>query len=301
MQDLNDLYYFVKVVDHGGFAATERALGIPKSRLSRRLSELERRLGVRLIQRSTHRFVVSEIGRQYYDHCRAMLVEAETAQALIDTLQAQPRGVVKVTCPVGLLHFHVAAMLADFMVRYPQVTVHLEATNRRVDLLAEGVDIALRVRPLPLEDSELILRTLSDRGQYLVASPALVERCGMPGGPEGLARYPSLGRGTPVETHAWSLTGPDGGETTIVHAPRYVTTDMAALLTAALAGVGVVQLPALMLHEPLDNGALVRLLPDWAPRRETIHIVFPSRRGQLPSVRALIDFLVERYGMIDED
>lgn len=301
MQDLNDLYYFVKVVDHGGFAATERALGIPKSRLSRRLAELERRLGVRLIQRSTHRFFVSEIGRQYYAHCRAMLVEAETAQALIDTLQAEPRGIVTVTCPVGLLHFHVAGMLADFMDRCPQVTVHLEATNRRVDLLAEGVDIALRVRPLPLQDSELILRTLSDRGQYLVAGPALVEQFGMPERPGDLARYPSLSRGTPMETHAWTLTGPDGDETAVAHTPRYVTTDMAALLTAALAGVGVVQLPALMLHGHLDSGALVRLLPDWAPRRETIHIVFPSRRGQLPSVRALIDFLVERYGMIDED
>ncbi|WP_151704252.1 LysR family transcriptional regulator [Nitrincola alkalilacustris] len=301
MLNLNDLFYYAQVVEHGGFAPAGRALGIPKSKLSRRVSALEERLDVRLIHRTTRQFTVTEVGRTYYEHCRAMLIEAEAAQESIDTLRAAPRGIIKLTCPVGLLHFHVGAMLADFMAQCPHVTVHLEATNRRVDVINEGVDIAIRVRPLPLEDSDLVMRVLSDRGQCLVASPSLVERLGMPDSPEDLSQWPSLSRSTPHEAHEWILQNVDGQSVVVRHQPRYVTTDMVALMKAALTGVGIVQLPALMLTEELSKGTLIRLLPDWPPRRELIHIVFPSRRGLLPSVRALIDFLVERYTEIDED
>src|SRR5690606_7579294 len=121
-------------------------------------------------------------------------------------LQAEPAGTIKITCPVGLLHFHAGKILADFMARYPRVNISLEATNRRVDLLSEGVDIALRVRPLPLEDSELVVRILSDRGQCLIASPELVARMnGLPEQPEELGGWPGLSRATPQEAHTWTL------------------------------------------------------------------------------------------------
>ncbi|WP_409525559.1 LysR family transcriptional regulator [Nitrincola sp. MINF-07-Sa-05] len=301
MLNLNDLFYYAQVVEHGGFAPAGRALGIPKSKLSRRISALEERLDVRLIHRTTRQFTVTEVGRTYYEHCRAMLIEAEAAQESIDTLRAAPRGIIKLTCPVGLLHFHVGAMLADFMAQCPHVTVHLEATNRRVDVINEGVDIAIRVRPLPLEDSDLVMRVLSDRGQCLVASPSLVEHLGMPDCPEDLSQWPSLSRSTPHEAHEWILQHVDGQSVVVRHQPRYVTTDMVALMKAALTGVGIVQLPILMVTEELNKGTLIRLLPDWPPRREMIHLVFPSRRGLLPSVRALIDFLVVRYTEFDED
>lgn len=301
MQDLNDLYYYVQAVEHGGFAPAGRALGMPKSKLSRRIALLEERLGARLIQRSTRHFAVTEIGRTYYEHCKAMLVEAEAAQEAIDALHAEPRGVVRITCPVALLHAHVGAMLAGFMARYPQVTVHLEATNRRVDLVSEAVDVAIRVRPPPLQDSDLVMRVLAERSQCLVASPALVQRFGLPTAPAGLDGWPSLGLGTPQQTHRWVLHGPDGAQATLHHTPRFVTTDMVALRNAALAGIGVVQLPVLMVRELVAEGALLRLLPAWAPRREIIHAVFPSRRGLLPSVRTLIDYLAQRYAEMDED
>jgi len=144
MQDLNDLYYYVQVVDHGGFAPAGRALGIPKSKLSRRIALLEERLGVRLIQRSTRRFAVTEIGQTYYGHCKAMLVEAEAADDAIAVMHAEPRGIVRLACPVALLDARVAGMVAGFMVAHPRVEVHLEETNRRVDVVGEGVDIALR-------------------------------------------------------------------------------------------------------------------------------------------------------------
>ncbi|MCH8538301.1 MAG: LysR family transcriptional regulator [Alkalimonas sp.] len=302
MQDLNDLYYFVQVAEHGGFAPASRALGIAKSKLSRRLALLEERLGVRLIQRSSRHFQITEVGQQYLQHCHAMLVEADAAQQAIDSARAEPCGIIRLTCPVGLLHFHVSAMLAEFMQLYPGVTVHLEATNRRVDVLAEGVDLALRVRPLPLEDSDLVLRVLSDRGQCLVASPKLVQaQAGLPVQPTDIQSWPSMSRGRPQEPHEWCLQHADGRQLKLAYQPRYTTTDMLALKTAALAGVGVVQLPLLMLQQELADGRLIHLLPEWEPRREVIHLVFPSRRGMLPSIRALIDFLVERYASIMED
>jgi len=170
MQDLNDLFYFVQVVEHHGFAAAGRALGIPKSKLSRRVAMLEERLGVRLVQRSTRRFSVTELGQNYYRHCKAMLVEAEAAQELIDLTHAEPQGIVRVACPVALLHFQIGAMLARFMASHPRVQVQLDATNRRVDVIQEGYDLALRVRFPPLEDSDLVMKVLGDSPQCLVAS-----------------------------------------------------------------------------------------------------------------------------------
>ncbi len=300
-QDLNDLYYFVQAVDHGGFAPAGRALGMPKSKLSRRIAMLEERLGVRLIQRSTRHFAATEIGRSYYDHCKAMLVEAEAAQEVIDASRAEPRGIVRVTCPVALLHVHVGPMLADFMARHPRVVVHLEATNRPVDVVSEAIDVAIRVRPPPLQDSDLAMRILADRGQCLVASPALIQRLGFPDSPADLDTWPSLGLGVAQQTHNWTLAGPDKAQAVVYHAPRFVTTDMIALRDAALAGVGVVQLPLLMVRDHLTRGTLVRVLPEWAPLREIIHAVFPSRRGLLPSVRMLIDYLASRFGELHED
>lgn len=299
--DLNDMYYFAQVVDHGGFAPAGRALGIPKSKLSRRIALLEERLGVKLILRSTRSFAVTEVGRGYYAHCRAMLVEAEAAEESIALAHAEPRGVVRMSCPVALLSTRVGEMLADFMAEYPRVELHLEETNRKVDVVAEGVDLAIRVLPPPLEDSDLVMRILSDRGQCLVASPKLLAQCGTPGGPADLARLPSMDLGQPQDEHRWELHGPEGARAEIRHNPRYITRAMLALRAAAIAGVGVVKLPRMLLNEAFDRGDLVEVLPGWEPKREIIHIVFASRRGQLPAVRTLIDYLVNRFEMLNED
>ncbi len=301
MQDLNDLYYFAKVVDHGGFAPAGRALGEPKSKLSRRIARLEEQLGVRLLNRSTRHVSVTEIGRIYYTHCRAMLVQAETAQDAIEAMRSEPCGVVHISCPIALLDARVAGMLSEYQRRYPLVTLHLEATNRRVDVIEEGFDLAIRVRPPPLEDSDLILRSLTDRGQSLVASPVLLEEHGDPEVPGDLVDLPSLALGRSQDRHLWHLLDVEGREARIEHHPRLVTRSMAALRIAAVAGVGVVQLPTMMMTDELANGRLVRVLKEWAPPREIVHAVFPSRRGLLPAVRKLIDFLAERFDSLQED
>jgi len=296
MRDLNDLYFFVQVVDRGGFAPAGRALGVPKSRLSRRILLLEERLGVRLLQRSTRRFSVTEVGQEFYRHCLAMLVEADAAEDAVARSRSQPSGVVRLSCPTALLYFQVADMLARYMADHPLVEVHLESTNRRVDVIREGFDFAIRVRFPPFEETDLVMRRLGPSPQRLLASPSLLMDKPGPLAPADLAGLPSLDLGAPGGDHRWRLEGPDGATAEVAHAPRLVTDDMVALCFAATRGLGVVQLPTMMVAAQLADGRLVDVLPAWAPRGGVVHAVFPSRRGLLPSVRSLLDFLAREFG-----
>jgi len=292
VHDLNDLYFFVQVVDHGGFAAAGRALGQPKSKLSRRISQLEERLGVRLLQRSTRHFSVTEMGQTFYQQCVAMLVQADSAFEVVERHRSEPQGVIRLSCPNTLLNYRIGPLLSRFMVKYPRVQIHLEATNRRVDVIAEGFDIALRVRFPPLENSDLVMRVLVESPQRLVASPELL--ASYPGelNPAELGHLPSMSWGL-ANDYAWCMEGPDGAQEQVSYAPRFVTEEMTALRQAALAGVGVVQLPLMVVDQDLAEGRLVNICPNWVPRPGIVHAVFPSRRGVLPSVRTLIDFLAE--------
>jgi DNA-binding transcriptional LysR family regulator len=291
MQDLNDLYYFASVVDHGGFAAAGRALGLQKSKLSRRILRMEERLGVRLLNRSSRRFSVTEIGREFYNRCVAALVEAEAAEEVIAQVRAEPRGVVRMSCPVGLLNSHYGALIAKFMAVNPAVEVHLESTNRRVDVIAEGFDVAIRARFPPLESADLVMRRLDESVHCLVASPALIRTPLL--SPGDLSGLPSLDSGPAHRDHYWQLDHRDGQTALIRHRPRLITDDMAVLRAAALAGVGIVQLPLVMIWDDICAGSLVDVLAEWRPRSSIIHAVFPSRRGLLPSVRSLLDFLAQ--------
>ncbi|GLZ88297.1 LysR family transcriptional regulator [Metapseudomonas resinovorans] len=295
MEDLNDLYYFAQVVEHGGFAPAGRALDMPKSKLSRRIANLEERLGVRLIQRSTRHFSVTEIGQEYYRHCVAMMVEAEGAAEVIERNRSEPQGVVRISCPTALLDFWVGPMLSQFMVKYPLVQLHIDSTNRQVDLIQEGIDIALRVRFPPLESTDLVMKVLANSTQWLVASPRLLENIPQPLVPADLASLPSLHWGAPLREYIWHLDGPDGASAAVRHHPRLVTDDLLMLRQAAEAGVGVVHIPWVVVRDELASGRLVQVTPGWAPRTGIVHAVFPSRRGLLPSVRTLIDFLAEEF------
>lgn len=288
MQDLNDLYYFTTVVDHGGFSAAGRALGVQKSKLSRRVLNLEERLGVRLLNRSSRRFSVTDIGWEFYDRCLAMLVEAEAAEQLIAKARAEPRGLVRMSCPSALLSFQFGELVARFMMLNPAVQVQLESTNRRVDVIAEGFDLAIRVRFPPLESSDLVMRWLDESTQCMVAAPGLIDRPVT--SPADLHPFPSLDWQRPNREHVWQLHHAEGHVATLPHAPRLVTDDMSVLRDAAIAGAGIVQLPSIFICDDLLAGRLVHVLPDWRPTSGIVHAVFPSRRGLLPSLRALVDF-----------
>jgi DNA-binding transcriptional LysR family regulator len=291
MQDLNDLYLFAKVVEHRGFSPAGRALGLPKSTLSRRVSLLEERLGVRLLQRSTRRFAVTEVGQDYYQHCLAMVAEAEAAQEAIERLWAEPRGLIRLSCPIPLSLATVAPLVARFLARHPGVRIHYEVTGRRVDVIEEGFDVAIRVRPPPLENSDLVMKVLGESVSVLVGSPALLNRLGRPQSPSDLSRFESLGMILTVGEHAWRLAGRDGTVQEVLHQPRLTTDDMETLRQAALEGVGIVQLPDYIVAHDITGGGLEVLLPNWSAARGITHAVFPSRRGLLPAVRHFIDFL----------
>ncbi|MHC5206233.1 LysR substrate-binding domain-containing protein [Pseudomonas chlororaphis] len=299
MYDLNELYFFTCIVEHQGIGAASRNLGIPKSRLSRHLSALEERLGVRLINRSTRQFSVSELGLEYYQHCLAMLEGAEAAQSLIEHSQASPKGTVRIACPTALLNFLVAGMISRFMERYPEIKVQLESTNRNVDLLREGFDIALRVDVPPLEDSSLTLKPLSRSPQELVASPALLERLGPVRALSDLTGFPSLDQGPANHSYCWHLEDDQGIQASVAHSPRLITDDMITLRRVALEGGGIVQLPKLVVFKDMRNGTLRPVLTGWKPRSAQVYALFASRRGVMPSVRALLDFLAENFRALD--
>jgi DNA-binding transcriptional LysR family regulator len=295
MHDLNDLFYFARVVEHGGFAPTGRALGVPKSTLSRRIALLEDRLGSRLLQRSSRHFAVTEIGETFYRHCLAMIAEAEAALEAVETNQAAPRGTLQVTCPVSLMLSQVAPMVSHFMVAHPLVSVRLSATNRRVDVIDEGVDIALRVRFPPLDSEGLIMKRLAESRQLLVASPLLLDRTVHPRSPSDLTRLPGIDMIRSTPKHTWTLQDAAGDVVDIGFEPRYAADDMFALRQAALDGIGVVQLPDYIVAEQVGSGSLEVVLPKCMLPVGVIHAVFASRRGLSPAVRSFVDFLAAEF------
>ena len=294
MQDLNDLYYFAMVVDHGGFAAAERALGIPKSRLSRRISQLETDLGVRLLQRSTRRFAVTDVGNGVYRHAQTMLAEAQAAREVVERLSAQPRGTVRVSVPVSLAQQELPALLPDFLALYPDVRVQLFVSNRRFDLIDEGIDVAIRVRTKLEDDGSLVLRTFGPIQSLLVASPKYLERMGRPQVPGDLAGHVTLSMSEDDHAQRWQLHGPAGAVETVELKSRVAGFDFPLLRSLARQGVGITLLPENLCAAMVHAGELEVVLPDWRLPDGICHAVFASRRGLLPAVRVFIDFLAER-------
>lgn len=289
--DLNDLAYFAEVVRYGGFAAAGRALGEPKSKLSRRVAALEERLGLRLIERSSRRFQVTDTGQAFYERCRAMLAEADQAEALVMQAQAEPHGRIRFSCPTGMVA-PVSGLITTFLARYPKVRLQLVATDRGVDLIGERIDLALRVRVDLTADAELTIRSLGQSVRILVASPQLASRVASV---EQLATLPALSTNDERDVVDWELEQADGRRQTVRVEPRIGCTDMDQLLAAAMAGLGIALLPDRVCRPALEAGRLVRVLPAWHGQIGIVHLVFTTRRGLPPAVRALIDHLARGF------
>ncbi|KAF1047423.1 LysR substrate-binding domain-containing protein [Xylophilus sp.] len=294
--DLNDMLYFAKVVEHGGFGAAARALGVQTSLISRRVAELESRLGVRLLHRSTRRMVVTEVGQRYYQHCCAVVAEAQAAHDAMDHIRSEPCGLVRLSCPSALLQQSVGPVLVRFLAAHPRVKLRVEATNRRVDVIEEGIDLALRVRNEPLEDSGLAVRVLGVSETVLVASPALLERCGRPQQLADLDALPTMGPAWDRGRNAWNFIGPDGKTAVHGYEPRLAVDDFTTLRATALAGLAVGVLPAYTAQDDISSGRLERVLSAYSFPRSLVHAAFASRRGLMPGVRALLDALAEEIG-----
>jgi DNA-binding transcriptional LysR family regulator len=294
VQPLEGFYYFTQVVDHGGFARAARALGIPKSRVSRHVVALEAQLNVRLVNRSTRRFVVTDVGHEVYRHATAMLAEADAALEAVEFARAAPRGTIRASCPVAIAQTALASILPDFLVKCPAVRLQLHVSNRRVDVLSEGFDVALRVRSQPTGEDGLVMRSFGTFAEVLVASPGYLERAGGIAEPSQLAQRETLDYAGEFDRRPWELVGPKGETAAVEPVPRVICHDFVVLRAAVLAGLGVARLPETVVREDLKRGTLVRVLPAWSSPQGVLHVVFPSRRGLLPAVRAFIDFLAER-------
>ena len=293
MQDLNDMLYFAEVVERGGFAAAGRALGIPKSRLSRRVSDLESQLGVRLLQRTTRKLSLTEVGEAYLRHCQAMRESAQAAWDTVAQVQTAPRGTIRVSCPVTLAQTVLGELMPAFLLLHPLVRVDMQVSNRVVNLVEEGVDVALRVRSSLDDSASMVIKRLDTARQLLVASPELLIRQGTPQTLDDLTQLDSIAMSAPDGRATWHLTNPQGVEQVVHHHPRYVADDLLTLKFAALAGTGICWLPDYMCHEEMRDGRLVQVLREWAPTPSIVHAVFPSRRGLSPAVRSFLDYLGE--------
>ena len=291
MQDLNDLLFFAEVVDRGGFAAAGRALNLPKSKLSRRVAELEARLGVRLLQRTTRKLSLTQAGEIYHRYCVAMREQAEAADEAVAHVQTEPRGTVRITCPLTLAHTTIGPLLPRFLAAHPQVRIEMQVANRVVDLVEEGVDVALRVRSNLDDSGSLVARNLGETKGVLVASPQLLQRFGAAQDVESLRNLPTVAMSAADGRASWHLLGPRGAEFELQHHPVYTADDLFTLKFAVLQGTGMSVLPDYLCSEELRRGELVPVLPGWAPRVGMVLAVFPSRRGMVPAVRRLIDFL----------
>jgi DNA-binding transcriptional LysR family regulator len=294
LADLNDLRFFAAVVEYGGFSAAGRALGVPKSRLSKRVALLEERLGVRLLQRTTRRFAITEVGERFHAHCRAMLEEAQAAQDAVDELRAEPRGIVRVSCPIPLVQTVLAHVLPDFLAQYPKVKVRIIATDRRVDVINEGIDIAIRVRSKLDADAALVLRTFGQSRVLLAANPKFLDEHGRPQTPAELERLPLLSQFEHDGAQMLELIDAAGQKISVEMNARVICGDFALLYEAAKRGMGVTALPEFVCAPAITRGELEVVLPAWSIPQGTAHFVYASRRGMLPSVRAFVDFLAER-------
>jgi DNA-binding transcriptional LysR family regulator len=296
MQDLNDLYYFAKVVEKGSFAAAARALDLPKSRLSRRVATLETALGVRLLQRTTRRLALTEVGKLYYQHAQNVMAEAEAAVEAVERVREVPSGSLRVSCPVSIAQIYLARVLPRFLAAYPQIRLDLVVTNRRIELIEEGIDIAMRVRIAGDEEAHLVTRRFGPAPGLIVAHPELLEAHGPIAEPEDLAKIPVMGFGSADRKLRWSLAGANGEKREVTLTARLTTDDFNVLRNAALAGLGATMLPSEFCLEDIQAGRLTPLLTKWSIPVATLQAVYTSRRGMVPAVRAFLDFLEENLG-----
>ena len=292
MHDLNDLYFFHTVVSCHGFAAAARQIGVPKSTLSKRVARLENRLQLRLLERTTRRLRTTDVGREFYEHCQTMLAGVEAAEAVAAHSRAEPQGMVRVSCPQPLMQGMMATLLPGFLKRYPKVRLQLKIFNRPADLIEDRLDIALRVRTQIVTDPALIVRPLGRSRFVLAMSPALLAACADPLTIERLPECPTLSLAEDADDDYWELVGPNGKTHAFRHQPRLLCSNFDMLRAAAIAGLGVALLPEQFVRSSVQSGELKHVLPDWHSPDLIIHAVFMSRKGMLPSVRALIDYLV---------
>lgn len=293
MENLNDLYFFVSVVQHGGFSAAARIIGVEKTRLSRRIAALEKRLGVRLLQRTTRALALTDAGQRFFERCVATVEGAHAAYESVAELRREPAGLVRLSSPVLLAQRCLAHTLPGYMAAHPKVSVFVEPTDRTVNLIEERFDIAIRAKPFIEDVAGLVAKTLGRSQRVLVVSPTFIARYGHPENPADLPKFDTAASSDDIFDGGarWTLTRLDNRTQHIDLKPRLVTSDLRVRLQAAIHGIGIALLPEQVVSAPLREKLIERVLPEWSGAENILHLAYPTPRGMLPSVRSLIDYL----------
>jgi DNA-binding transcriptional LysR family regulator len=265
---------------------------VPKSRLSRHVAALEERLDTRLVQRTTRQFHVTAIGEEFYRHARALVDEMEAAEAAVKRNQNTLSGNVTLSCSVGVAQYAIKDILVRFLADNPRVIVSQQVTNQAADLVASGIDLAIRGHVGPLPDSSLAQRKLADVEWNLFSAAGYQQQHGLIKSPEDLSSHQTLSLGWQSPRGRWSLEDSSQQRVEVPITPRLKSEDMSTLKHAAMQGLGIVALPAYTCRQDVNEGKLERVLPDWHAGVAQLSLLQPNRRGISPTVKALQDFLL---------
>lgn len=294
--DLNDTLIFVKVVEHGSFVGAAKSLRLPKTTVSRKVQELESRLGAQLLHRTTRKLGLTEAGTVYYDHSQRIARDLNEAESAVTQLQAGPRGWLRFSAPYSIGIDKIAPLLGEFHARHPEVRVEMLLSNEPLDLIGGEIDVALRIGTLP--DSTFVARKLGVLNTQVYAGSAYIARYGEPLHPDELQYHRTLAM--PKHRHGndyqWLLDDGNGKRAFTVN-PILVANDPAALKGALLSGEGVMVGVDVMVKPFVEHGLVKRILAGWTGGEYVLNAVFPRGHGQSPKVRAFVDFLLERLNL----
>jgi DNA-binding transcriptional LysR family regulator len=296
MLDLNDIAVFARVVEAGSFTGAARLLGIPKTTVSRRIAELEREVGMRLLQRTTRSLNMTDAGRVYYEESSRGLRAIEDANLRLANARAEPSGTIRVSAPVAFSSFFLADAVFDFLAAYPRTKVELRLTDDKLNLVDDGIDLAFRTGALA--DSTLVARKLGSTHKILCASPGYLAQHGLPAAVIDLGRHDCIIAGHSITGAQWVLQGPRGSETVPVNG-RIAANTMQLAFRAALAGYGIAQLPDAQALAAIAEGRLRRVLSEYAASTGGLYAVYPSSRHLSPAVKAFIDLAAKRIAAAD--
>lgn len=291
--DLNQAAVFVKVVQAGSFSAAARLLGLPTSTVSNRVATLEKRLGVTLLQRTTRQLKLTEAGELYYEHASTGLAHMLDAESVVTEAIGEPRGVLRVTAPADLGDLLLSRITQQMRCNYPKVSIDMLLMDRYVDLIAEGVDVAIRTGAL--KDSSLIARHAGVAQWVPFASPGYLAAAPLPDMPQALRHHRCL-QFTPLGRDSWTLKG-ESGSVTVPMTGQVQVNDIRVIRSLALAGEGVALLPLYLCKEDCTEGRLVRVLPAWYAKADPVHIVYPRQRFMAPKLRAFIDLAIQELAL----
>ncbi len=289
MDSLTDIAVFVRVVDAGSFTRAAEQLRLSRPVVSKYVSRLEDRLGVRLLNRTTRRLSLTEAGRIFHERCARGLQDIEQAEAEVSRLQENPRGVLRLNTPMSFGILHIAPLLPEFQASYPDITIDMNLDDRQVDVIEEGFDVSVRIAELP--DSSLVARRLAPCRHAVVATPAYLERNGTPRTPKDLSDHNILAFSYQASMDDWHFIAPDKRPVSVAVSGELQANNSLALREALLAGAGIMRTPTFVVGHDIQAGRVIPLLPNYQALEVSIFLVYPQRRHLSPKVRAFADFI----------